>query len=238
MIRINLLPVEMRKREGTPLPRRITIFAGTAVLTGLGFMLAIQRLQTLPDQRAKRTGVAERLDKANERIDREIKPLNAAMASLDRRKRVMAQLQPAVCRWAPRLDAVQDLVTRELEGVWIRGFTYVEQPSKSKDRKAAGTLDRILTVTFAASDFSERQSVFTMTNEARIADVVNRFARKAVFNRDLVGVATSAWETSADFNKSPWNVKAIQFQVRFQFKPVAPAEPDRKPAPPRPAEKA
>ncbi len=230
MIQINLLPEEMRQREGTPLPRRIAIFAGTAVLTGLLFMVAIQRMKTLPDLVTERDRVAKALQQARERVVREVRPIQKALEGVERRKRVLAQIEPGVLRWAPRLDALQDALITELPGVWVTGLNYEEALPKVRTRaKGAPALERRLTVRFAASDFTGSMDLFAMSNEDRITEVVRRLSRRPGFNQDLIGVAALSWVMTDDYAKPPWGVKAIAFPVTFLLRPppveAAPAKP-------------
>ena len=234
MIQINLLPEELRKREGTPLPRRIAIYAGTAVLTGLLFMVAIQRMKTLPDLVSERDLAAKDLQEAKGRVEREIRPIQKALQGVERRKRVLDQIEPSVLRWAPRLDALQDTLVTELPGVWLTGLTFEEALPKARSgAKKATTLERRLVLTFAASDFSDSKDLFAMSNEDRITEVVRRLSRRPVFSQDLIGVAALSWAMTDDFAKPPWGVKAISFPVTFLLRPP-PVEAPSKPAPAAP----
>lgn len=233
MIQINLLPEELRKREGTPLPRRIAIYAGTAVLTGLLFMVAIQRMKTLPDLVSARDLAAKDLQQARERIERDIRPIQKALQGVERRKRVLAQIEPGVLRWAPRLDALQDTLVTELPGVWLTGLVFEEtQPKARAGAKGATAIERRLTVTFAASDFSDSKDLFAMSNEDRITEVVRRLSRRPGFNQELIGVAALSWAMTDDYAKPPWGVKAIAFPVTFLLRaPLAPLIEAPKPTP-------
>jgi hypothetical protein len=231
VIQINLLPEDLRKHDGTPLPRRIAIYAGTAALTGLLFMVAIQRMKTLPDLVSERDRVAKDLQAARERIEREIRPLQKVMQGLERRKRVLAQIEPYVLRWAPRLDTLQDTLVTELPGVWLTGLSFEEtQPKARAGAKGATALERRLTLTFAASDFTPSKDLFSMSNEDRITEVVRRLSRRTVFSQDLIGVTAHSWTMTDDYAKPPWGVKAITFPVTFLLRPP-PVEAPSKPAP-------
>ena len=230
MIQINLLPEELRKHEGTPLPRRLAIFAGTAVLTVFLFIVAIQRMKLLPDLVSERDRLAQDLQQVQGKIEREIRPIQMALKGLERRKRVLAQIEPGVVRWSPRLDALHDTVALELPGVWITGLLYEEaQPKAKANAKKGAGIERRFTVTFAASDFSGSKDMFAMSNEERITEVVRRLSRRTGFNQDLIGVNALSWAMTDDYVKPPWGVKAIVFPVTFLLRPPLVSEPPKPP---------
>ncbi len=61
MIRINLLPPELRTLEKTPLSRFIIIIAGAALTTATLFVFLVLQFSTLPAARQKRDGVKEEI---------------------------------------------------------------------------------------------------------------------------------------------------------------------------------
>lgn len=229
MIRINLLPEDLRKQEGTPWARRLSIYVGAGLLTALAFMLAIQRFVTLPGMRQEHDETQTALTKANEEIERDVKPLQVALDALEQRQRVAAGIQSAVIRWAPKLDGLQEALTADLDGVWLTGFAYEE--SRSKDPRSRDGVERRMLLALAASDFSDAPDAFSMSDKGKIAEVRRRLEHNRAFGRDLLGITCFSWSQSSEFSKSPWNLKgkAIAFPMAVLFR--TPAGPGGPPAP-------
>ena len=233
MILINLLPEELRRQEGTPLPRRLAIFAGAGLLTLLGFLLLIQRARTLPSLRDEKKGLGQELLEANGRIQRDVAPVQRSLEALERRRKAFQQIRENAVRWAGRLDGLQAVLIDDLDGVWIDAFGYEERQSKEKGK---GDRERVLTVSFIASDFSDGHTLFSMSNEEKIAQVGRRLAQNRGFMQDVIGMSPSTWAVTDDFLKVPWNVKAITFPISFSLR--APASDKPQPPPSKPAEPA
>ena len=231
MIRINLLPEDLRKQEGTPLPRRIAIFAGAGLITLLAFLVLIQRVQ-IRRMRQEKDEMGEKFLVANKRIQQDVAPIEQSLAALERRQQVLKQIAENAVRWGGRMDGLQEVVVENLDGVWLDGFGYEER--KSKEKGKGDQMERVFTVNFVASDFSDNHTLFSMSNEERIAEVGRRLAQNRGFMQDVIGIAPSTWAQTDDFLKAPWNVKAITFPLTFSLRaPVV-----DKPAPPKkPAEK-
>ncbi len=231
MIQVNLLPEEMRAQESTPWPRRLAIFAGAGILTALLCMVGVQRLKTLPGSRDHRNDLQKQLAVAAENVRTKIDPLKRDLNLLDQRQALLTQLGTGFLRWTPRLDALHQTLRNDLSGVWITGFSYDERPAKGAvPGKAAA--ERLLTVSFAASDFSDSPTFYTMTNEEKIAEVVRRLSRAEGFKKDVIGINVSSWALTDDFLKPPWNVRAITFPVNVLLTPPPAPPAPKPPAPP------
>jgi len=231
VIQINLLPEEMRHQESTPWPRRMAIFAGAGILTALLSMVVIQRLKTLPSARRTRDDLQQQLATASEAVRTRVDPLKRDLDLLDKRRTLLTKIGSGYLRWTPRMDALHQVLRGSLDGVWITGLSYEERMSKAAGRPGGGA-ERILTIAFAASDFSDSPTLYTMSNEEKIAEVVRELSQSEEFRKDVLGIAVASWSLSDDFRKPPWNVRAITFPVNVLLTPPPAPEPPKPPAPP------
>lgn len=235
MIEINLLPEELRKQEGTPLPRLLAIYAGAGLLTALAFLVAFQRFRTIPALVKEQRDLSAKVIEANRRMLAEVKPLEDEKAALTRRREISARIQKDLVAWGPRLDAIQKVLCQRVEGVWVTGFTYEEKEARLRDRtKPAGLIDRLLTIAFTASDFSDTADMHSQSNEERVAEILHLLMSQRDFSTDVLGIAPGRWDTVADYLKPPWNALAIQFPMQVVLRSPSPPEPPKPAAPVQP----
>ncbi len=88
MIEINLLPVEMRGPEGTPLPRLASILVGAILVTSGGVVIAKYKFEKIPE--AKRT-IAE-LKKRKKDIQKKVNEVNKLDKQIKAAKQKVAAL--------------------------------------------------------------------------------------------------------------------------------------------------
>ena len=129
MIDIDLLPEEYRRPEMTPLPRRLVIFIGTALVSICLFVLIWLHLILLPRLRNERDDWVNRerqMAKAVQRYDE----LMAEISGFNQRKQTIEQIWQIRILWAQKFDQLCDLVPPY---IWFKSISLQEPLMGRKD---------------------------------------------------------------------------------------------------------
>ena len=128
MIKVNLLPIEKRKAEGTPLPRFMAIVGGVVasllLLVGFAFIWlqagAVDReIGDLDSQIAQ--AKQKTLQKNN--LEAQVKGLRArndAIVAIEKSRSVL---------WAERLDRLAQVLDKQARKVWLVGIKGTDTPT-------------------------------------------------------------------------------------------------------------
>jgi len=129
MIEIDLLPEEYRRPEMTPLPRRLVIFIGAALVSICLFVLIWLHFILLPGLRNQRDNL---IDYEKERAEKaqQYEELQAEINQFNQRKQTIEQIWQARTLWAPKLDQLCDLVPPY---IWLFQLSLQEPHMAEKD---------------------------------------------------------------------------------------------------------
>jgi Tfp pilus assembly protein PilN len=129
MIAINLIPVELRKVDATPLPRRLTIF-GAVALNAVGLVVCltyyfgtIPVLQTKKDTAQRQVYQAGSVNKVEQRYS----GLMAQKRDFEQRRKTIEDIQQGRVLWAIKLDQLWDLIPPDM---WLSDIR-LEDPAKA-----------------------------------------------------------------------------------------------------------
>jgi len=145
MIHINLLPVEARRAESTPLPRLLVTLAGTALTGMLFFSLLWLFLAAVPGQWSLKNA-KEKLLRQQQALARQADALEAKLRAYRRRADQVKLIRTQRTLWAPQIDWFCDQVP---EDVWLSGLT-VKPPKKRTSKSKAKLAGEGPTVTIKA----------------------------------------------------------------------------------------
>ena len=122
MIKINLLPAEMRRPDRVPLPRRMTIYAGTVLfLAGIALLGTIlQWISAVNREIEAKTAQKATLQEETKDYDAVKKEHDAYQA---RKKAVEDLKAKRKYRWSRRLDILADVIDA-LPRMWINGLKF------------------------------------------------------------------------------------------------------------------
>jgi Tfp pilus assembly protein PilN len=136
MIAINLIPVELRKVDATPLPRRLTIF-GAVALNAVGLVVALTYyFGTIPSLQTRKDTVQSQVYQATtiNKVEQRYNDLVAQKRDFEQRRKTIEDIQKARVLWAVKLDQLWDLIPPEM---WLSDIR-LENPPK-QPRSARGT---------------------------------------------------------------------------------------------------
>jgi Tfp pilus assembly protein PilN len=133
MIAINLIPVELRKIDATPLPRRLTIF-GAVALNAVALVVALTYfLANIPALQSKKENTKNQVYQATtiNKVEQRHNVLITQKRDFEQRRNTIEQIEKARVIWARKLDQLWDLVP---EDMWLSDIR-LEEPPKSKSRR-------------------------------------------------------------------------------------------------------
>ncbi len=141
MIRINLLPEEMRKREKTPLSRIVVTLVGTLVTVTSASVFAYAHFGLLHE-------AGSRLDRARSELEslepeaRYADDLLREKKDFDKRSEIIQSIGNSRTLWSRKLDQLCDVTNNggdaDRHFVWFRGLSM--RPSNAKDTTSSGTV--------------------------------------------------------------------------------------------------
>lgn len=141
MIRINLLPEEMRKREKTPLSRIVVTLVGTFVIVTGASVYAYAHFGLLHEARS-------RLDRSRSELaslEPEAKyadDLQREKKDFDKRSEIIQTIGNSRILWSRKLDQLFDITHNggdsDRHFVWLRSLSM--KPTSAKDTTSSGTL--------------------------------------------------------------------------------------------------
>ena len=190
MIRINLLPAELRAPERTSFGTMLLVIGGTVLVALSVIMLVAMHLIWLPgaielkDDRATRRVQKEKAAKENDK-------LNGQITAFEHRRKTIKDILAGRILWAKKLDQLCDLIP---EDIWIDKIELREAKSAAKGKQKEGP-----TLTLDCHVVG--------TDESRIADFLRilkeDIARKEDFFDDFLSIERPGWkaEVFRDFKE-------------------------------------
>lgn len=197
MIRINLLPAELRAPERTPFGTMLLVIGSTVLVALSVIMLAAVTLIWLPDaknEREDKTVLKVQREKAARKNDL----LRAQITAFQHRRKTINDILDGRILWAKKLDQLCDLVP---EDIWLDRIEVREAKSAGKGKEPEGpalTLDLHV----------------VGTDESRIADFLRTLkgdvAGKEDFFDDFLYIERPGWKAEV--------FKDFKEQFGFEFK--------------------
>jgi Tfp pilus assembly protein PilN len=137
MIAINLIPVELRKMDATPLPRRLTIFGAVAINT-VGLVIALTYyFGTIPALQSQRDAAKSQVYQATtiNKVEQKHNDLMAQKKDFEQRRKTIEDIKKGRVLWAVKLDQLWDLIP---PNVWLSDIRLEDPPKSTKARSAPG----------------------------------------------------------------------------------------------------
>jgi Tfp pilus assembly protein PilN len=190
MIRINLLPAELRAPGKTSFGTMLLVIGGTVLVALSVIMLASVTLLWLPsaeNEREDKTVLRAQKEKAARGNDL----LRAQIAAFEHRRRTINDIFDGRILWAKKLDQLCDLIP---EDIWLDKVEVRETKSTAKGKEAEGP-----TLTLSCHVVG--------TDESRIADFLRilkeDIAKKEDFFDDFLSIERPGWkaEVFRDFKE-------------------------------------
>ena len=232
MIKVNLLPIEKRKAEGTPLPRFMAIVGGVVasllLLVGFAFIWlqagAVDReIGDLDSQIAQ----AKQKTLQKNALEAQVKGLrgrNDAIVAIEKSRSVL---------WAERLDRLAQVLDKQARKVWLVGIKGTDTPTAAAvgvPQPAGAAKPAVLEATFelackSCKDLDRGTAVGIVT-----ADFVEAIRREFIEgdNKDFTKydpMYAESLEAQSNFVEGHANTFTLKlFRERSQTppKPVAP----------------
>ncbi|MFH1023576.1 MAG: hypothetical protein V1809_09330 [Planctomycetota bacterium] len=198
MIRINLLPVELRHVERTPLPVFISLVAGVILSCVATVAFAV--------------GVVKLGDKRNEleSVKRELENQKLIAAKVDELERKMRQsvqwrstfqeIKGRRIEWAPHFDEICDICPGH---TWLTGIKINREVVDAK-----GKLTQAGTVVLNCYSLDPREEV--------LADLMRRIQNHPKFFRDFASIDDPEWERVYQKEIREW---ALKFNLNLTLTP-------------------
>jgi hypothetical protein len=154
MIEVNLLPIELRRVEHTPLPRFLVIIIGTAVVLSLTSVGLIVNKRTVPDLRMKENGLIGDIGRSQVAAKTYDKILDEIAATQDR-KTAIAEVWRTRIIWSEKLAQIAEMTPAFV------GLTQLSLDESRQSGNGADTSGGTLTM----------EAICAGTDTARIANV-------------------------------------------------------------------
>jgi Tfp pilus assembly protein PilN len=135
MVRINLIPEELRTSGATPLPRRLVIYGGVAVNCLLLVLGLTYFLSTIPSLEGRKDSLGREIYQAQviKKVESDYSSLVQKKRDFESRKATIDEISKTRVIWAKKLDQLWDMVPPEM---WLTSIR-LEQPKKSLANKEA-----------------------------------------------------------------------------------------------------
>ena len=165
MIEVNLLPLEMRRVEHTPLPRFLIIIIGTALVTVTMAFAAVVNLRKVPDLREQEQMLSADIGRSNKQAA-EYDLLVTGIEEVKERKQAIAEIWRARILWSEKLDQLSQMLPKfiGLENIKLEvsrrsgrdddngGFLTLGSICAGGDLERLGNVRRILEGNYPAKD--------------------------------------------------------------------------------------
>lgn len=228
MIEINLLPPEYRPVERTPLPRRLTIFAGVLLVCSTAAVCAWLMFITVPKARQALDATRQEADKKLAQ-KLEVENKKAEITSLNVRAEILRGLERERLPWAKLLDHLAD-ARAKVDSVVLIGLDLKRGPAAGP--AVAGRPREVskLTIKGLVVSDSEPQSDELRKAYLRFVDALGKdkvFADMFEGEPQLVGdrVVQISASSGARGKDERMPKGGLEFEVVFTFKAPAPAQP-------------
>ncbi|MGE4159619.1 MAG: hypothetical protein AB7F75_11060 [Planctomycetota bacterium] len=214
---INLLPMEMRPKEATPLKLIATLYVGVALIFSLimwGIYLQAAVIPPMERTIEDLTLEIKALKPEAEYYDR----LKAENEALNKRAQMVDDLRARRIEWALKLDQLWDIMDSSRTS-WLASFTLgeVESESDGKKKDAKEKLPQ-LTLQVISSRFQDDAGPLDMTAESLIKDFIDHIKSHEDFVREFDIEPPTTWAI-ADSKWVAHKRLTIQYQVILRAKP-------------------
>ena len=139
MIEVNLLPVELRRVERTPMPRLLTILAGTILAMTTAAFAVVVNLRKVPDLRHGESTLVVEI-KGLKKQEKEYEHLVGCIEEFRDRKSAIAEIWRKRVEWAEKLSQLCDLTPRHVGLKEIKLQASRESRQTTGKETAGGTL--------------------------------------------------------------------------------------------------
>ena len=226
MIEINLLPLERRPVERTPMPRLITILVGVALVSAEVFFSLILFFYTIPLRTAD-LDAKKRILATKEETAKQADELEKSIAEVDERGKVVRGLYELRRTWTPIFDHLDEASILPDE-VWLTNFEVTPPTDKPGVGKLIG--------------YARGKTPTTTIGKFLAALQADEYFKEAFSKIDFRGVKEVALKSAAKQDKAGVkNLPAVasEFEVALEIKPpqVAAEKKSEKPARTKPAPK-
>jgi len=214
MIEVNLLPLELRRVERTPLPRFLVIIIGTAVVMATSAVAMVVNWRTLPDLRSKESTLLSDIGRSEAQAMDHDRLLDQIAETQDRKKAI-AEVWRTRIMWSEKLAQVAEMTPAFI------GLTEVKLDEPRSSGRAGQEDGGTLTIQSicAGADHSRVANVRRIfLGQYRVADSSDPWVGKRFFGsfQDLLPTGTQAIEVK-DFVET----EALKFSLVMPLKPAS-----------------
>lgn len=214
---INLLPMDMRPKEATPLKLIATLYVGVALIFSLVmWAVYIQAAVIPPMERTIEDLTLEikALKPEAEYYDR----LKAENEALNKRAQMVDDLRARRIEWALKLDQLWDIMDSSRTS-WLTSFTLgeVEAESDGKKKDAKEKLPQ-LTLQVVSSRFQDDAGPLEMSAESLVKEFIEHVKGHEDFVADFEIEPPTSWSI-VDSKWASHKRLIIQYQVILRAKP-------------------
>jgi Tfp pilus assembly protein PilN len=214
MIEVNLLPLELRRVEHTPLPRFLVIIIGTAVVLTMAAVGSIISLRTVPDLRARDNSLTSDIGRSQVAAAAYDKILDQIAETQDR-KTAIAEVWRTRIMWSEKLSQIAEM-TPAFVGLTELTLEESRQTGRGGEENG-GTLT--LQSICAGTDHSRIANVRRIfQGQYRVAENSDPWVGKRFYGsfQDLLPTGTQMVEV-----KDCVETEALKFSLEMPLKPAS-----------------
>jgi hypothetical protein len=228
MIEINLLPLEYRPVERTPLPRRLTIFAGVLLACSGAAICAWLFFVKIPEARTQLANAQQQAEK--KKVEKlEVESKEAEIRNLDVRANILRGLQRDRLPWAKVLDRLADARSK-VDSIVLTGLDLKRGPAggpivAGRPREVSQLDVKGLVISYDDDPQSDRlradylRFVEVLRNDKAFADIFDSNVKIPGDRMNKTLAPSGAGAKDANLPKA-----GLEFELIFTFKPpTAPA---------------
>ena len=216
MIDIDLLPEEYRRPEMTPLPRRLVIFIGAALVSISLFVFIWLQLILLPSLRRERDYLVNQ-EKQRAIEAQKYEELMAEITRFNQRKQTIVEIWQTRTLWAEKFDQLCDLVPPY---IWLSNISLQPPLLIRKDVGGKFILD-----CYSRGPDVNHFAEFMRILKGEYEGEKGRIGQE--FYQDFLALASSGWAMKTLRDLDP--PEALEFKLELSLKrkglPEAPPKP-------------
>lgn len=215
---INLLPLEMRPKEATPLKLIATLYAGVAVIFSLLMWAVTLQVAVIPPKEVMISDLNSEIAALKPEADYYDR-LKAENEALSKRAQMVDDLRARRIEWARKLDQLWDIVDSSRTS-WLQSFGMSETDAVDDGKKKGEAKEKLpmLTLQVMTSRFQDEASPLDMTAESLIKEFIDHIKSHEEFVRDFDIDPPSSW-TVSDTKWLSHRRLTIQYQLILRAKP-------------------